>query len=82
MGEFPTCLTLSRNVLAKNYTGIPTVTQPFSFQKEKKSNPAKSDVILDVEIIVPPNKVTSIKIRRGDCVAREITIFAKLWGLN
>ena len=39
-------------------------------------------MILDVEITVPPNKLASLKIRKGDCVKQTISVFAKLWGLN
>jgi hypothetical protein len=57
------------------------VVQPFSFQRAKPVT-AKSDVILDVEITVPPNKVASLKIRKGDCVSLTVGVFSKLWGLN
>lgn len=56
--------------------------QPFSFEKSRAVENKKLDVILDVEITVPPNRVANLKIRKGDSVNQTITVFAKLWGLN
>jgi hypothetical protein len=41
-----------------------------------------STPILDVEIIVPPNKETRIKIYSGDSVIQIVKQFAKTWNLN
>lgn len=53
--------------------------EPFTFELAKSS---KKDIILDVEITVPPNHQASIKIRKDDSISKEVTAFAKQWGLN
>ena len=69
-------------MVAKKFTGQLTVVQPFSFEKVKEVAVSKSDVILDVEITVPPSRVANLKIRKGDSVQKTVEVFAKLWGLN
>lgn len=69
-------------MVAKKFTGQLTVVQPFSFEKVKEVAVSKSDVILDVEITVPPSRVANLKIRKGDSIQRTVEVFAKLWGLN
>ena len=61
-------LTVFRNTVAKKYTGKITVVQPFSLSKSKVLASLKFDVILDVDITIPPNKEASLKIRKGDSV--------------
>ena len=41
-----------------------------------------SNVILDVEMIVPPNRETKLKIFEGDSVHVTVKTFCKMWGLN
>jgi len=59
-------------MVAKKFTGQLTVVEPFSFEKVKEAAVSKSDVILDVEITVPPSRVANLKIRKGDSVKRTV----------
>lgn len=68
----------------RKFTGTPTVTSPFTFELDS-TKAAKKDhrkVILDVEITVPPNRVTNIKLRENDSIMTEVTLFAQKYGLN
>lgn len=51
--------------------------EPFTFELS-----SKKEVILDVEITVPPNRVTSITLRKDDSIEKEVSSFAKKWQLT
>jgi hypothetical protein len=61
----------------KKFTGTPTVSEPFTFELS-----SKKEIILDVEITVPPGRVASIKLRKNDSIESVVGTFAKKWELT
>ena len=72
-------------VTGKNYAGLPTLFEPFQLKTEQRAADKKrpaDDLLVEIDVTVPPNYVTKLHIFKGDSIVEVVRDFSLKWDLR
>lgn len=66
----------------KNHTGLPTLIEPFDFKTDQRAARNEEDLLIEIDVTVPPNYVTKLCIYSGDDITKVVKEFSLKWDLR